>query len=113
MTPFNCPIPLSEYPRVLLAHGGGGRLSQHLIEKMLYPSFENRLLEPLHDGAILSLDGARLAFTTDSYVVHPPFFPGGQGEGNLRLAFSRIRDDEILEGTRRLAALIRTATQGT
>jgi hydrogenase expression/formation protein HypE len=77
MTEFTCPIPLNEYPRVLLAHGGGGRLSQHLIEKMLYPSFENRLLEPLHDGAILSLDGGRLAFTTDSYVVHPPFFPGG------------------------------------
>jgi hydrogenase expression/formation protein HypE len=43
---------------------------------MLYPSFENRLLEPLHDGAVVSLDGGRLAFTTDSYVVHPPFFPG-------------------------------------
>jgi hydrogenase expression/formation protein HypE len=77
VTEFTCPIPLSEYPRVLLAHGGGGRLSQHLIEKMLYPSFENRLLEPLHDGAILSLDGGRLAFTTDSHVVHPLFFPGG------------------------------------
>jgi hydrogenase expression/formation protein HypE len=77
MTDFTCPIPLSEYPRVLLAHGGGGRLSQHLIEKMLYPSFENRLLEPLHDGAVLPLDGGRLAFTTDSYVVHPPLFPGG------------------------------------
>jgi hydrogenase expression/formation protein HypE len=77
MTEFTCPIPLSEYPRVLLAHGGGGRLSQHLIEKMLYPSFENPLLEPLHDGAILSLDGGRLAFTTDSHVVHPLFFPGG------------------------------------
>jgi hydrogenase expression/formation protein HypE len=77
MTEFTCPIPLSEYPRVLLAHGGGGRLSQHLIEKMLYPSFENRLLEPLHDGAIVSLDGGRLAFTTDSHVVHPLFYPGG------------------------------------
>ena len=77
MTELSCPIPLSEYPRVLLAHGGGGRLSQHLVEKMLYPSFENPLLAPLHDGAILSLDSSRLAFTTDSYVVHPPFFPGG------------------------------------
>ena len=56
MSQFTCPIPLNEYPRVLLAHGGGGRLSQHLIEKMLYPSFENPLLEPLHDGAIVSLD---------------------------------------------------------
>ena len=77
MSQFTCPIPLNEYPRVLLAHGGGGRLSQHLIEKMLYPSFENPLLEPLHDGAIVSLDGGRLAFSTDSYVVHPLFFPGG------------------------------------
>ncbi len=77
MTQFSCPIPVAEYPRVLLAHGGGGRLTQHLIEKMLYPSFENPLLEPLHDGAVLSPDGGRLAFTTDSYVVQPPFFPGG------------------------------------
>jgi len=73
----NCPIPLTEYPRVLLAHGGGGRLTQNLIEKMLLPSFDNPFLAPLHDGALISLGEQRLALSTDSYVVHPPFFPGG------------------------------------
>jgi hydrogenase expression/formation protein HypE len=73
----DCPLPLSEYPRVLLAHGGGGRLTQSLIEKMLLPAFDNPFLAPLHDGALLPLDGQRLAFSTDSYVVSPPFFPGG------------------------------------
>jgi hydrogenase expression/formation protein HypE len=78
MTIFpECPLPLDEYPRVLLAHGGGGRLTQNLIERLLLPSFDNPYLAPLHDGALLNLDGARLAFTTDSYVVQPPFFPGG------------------------------------
>ena len=77
MADLTCPIPLNEYPRVLLAHGGGGRLTHQLIEKMFGPSFDNPLLRPLHDGAVFSLDGLRLAFTTDSYVVHPAFFPGG------------------------------------
>ena len=77
MPELTCPIPLNEYPKVLLAHGGGGRLTHQLIDKMFWPSFDNPLLRPLHDGAIFSLDGQRLAFTTDSYVVHPPFFPGG------------------------------------
>lgn len=77
MTNLACPIPLSEYPRVLLAHGGGGRLTLELIERMFGPSFDNPLLRPLHDGAVFSLDGHRLAFSTDSYVVHPQFFPGG------------------------------------
>ena len=78
MTVFpECPLPLDEYPRVLLAHGGGGRLTQNLIERLLLPSFDNPYLAPLHDGALLNVDGRRLAFTTDSYVVQPPFFPGG------------------------------------
>jgi hydrogenase expression/formation protein HypE len=77
MTIFpECPLPLDEYPRVLLAHGGGGRLTQNLIERVLLPSFDSPLLAPLHDGALLDVEG-RLAFTTDSYVVQPPFFPGG------------------------------------
>jgi hydrogenase expression/formation protein HypE len=77
MTQLTCPIPIGDYPRVLLAHGGGGRLSLQLVEKMLHPSFENQIFERLHDGAVLSLERGRLAFTTDSYVVHPLFFPGG------------------------------------
>lgn len=72
-----CPLPLDEYPRVLLAHGGGGRLTQNLIERVLAPSFDNPYLAPLHDGALLDLDTGALAFTTDSYVVQPLFFPGG------------------------------------
>src|SRR5215469_283347 len=72
-----CPLPLSDYREILLAHGSGGKLSQQLIRKIVLPQFGNELLEPLHDGAIFSLGGARLAFSTDSFVVSPIFFPGG------------------------------------
>ncbi|MCS7287163.1 MAG: hydrogenase expression/formation protein HypE [Anaerolineae bacterium] len=74
---FQCPIPISEYPTVLLAHGGGGKLTHMLIERIFLPAFANPALEPLHDGAILEVGGVRLAFTTDSFVVSPIFFPGG------------------------------------
>jgi hydrogenase expression/formation protein HypE len=77
MNTLSCPLPISDYKSILLAHGGGGKLTQQLIQKMFLPSFGNPLLEPLHDGAILNINGARLAFTTDSYVVNPIFFPGG------------------------------------
>ncbi len=73
---LSCPIPRSSYPRVLLAHGGGGRLMHDLIQQMFLPAFRNDLLESLHDGAVFEINGARLAFTTDSYVVHPTVFPG-------------------------------------
>jgi hydrogenase expression/formation protein HypE len=72
-----CPIPISEYPQILLAHGGGGKLMHQLIEKMFVPAFENSLLGARHDGAVFNVGNARLAFTTDSYVVKPLFFPGG------------------------------------
>jgi hydrogenase expression/formation protein HypE len=80
MTPdFNasCPLPLTHYPQVLLAHGGGGRLMQQLIETTFVATFDNPLLAQRHDGAVFEAAGARLAFTTDSYVVRPLFFPGG------------------------------------
>ncbi len=70
-----CPIPISQYPQVMLAHGGGGRLMHSLIHKMFAPTFDN--LEAQHDGAVLQLGDRKLAFTTDSYVVRPLFFPGG------------------------------------
>lgn len=73
---LNCPIPISRYPRILLAHGGGGKLMRHLIREMFVPAFRNEILEPLHDGAVFEINGTRLAFTTDSYVVHPLMFPG-------------------------------------
>ncbi len=80
-----CPIPIADYPHVLLAHGGGGRLSHMLFEKMLRPAFDNAALDARHDGAVLDLAAAggatgaagRLAFSTDSYVVRPLEFPGG------------------------------------
>jgi hydrogenase expression/formation protein HypE len=74
---FSCPIPLSEYPAVLLAHGGGGKLSQQLIRSMFFSQFDNQILKQEHDGAVISPGRGQLAFSTDSYVVHPFFFPGG------------------------------------
>ena len=73
----SCPIPIQDYPHILLAHGGGGRLMHQLLEKMFLPAFGNDMLNARHDGSILGVGGARLAFTTDSYVVRPLFFPGG------------------------------------
>ena len=72
-----CPTPLSDYKEVVLAHGSGGKLSQRLLQSVVLPRFQNELLAPLHDGAIFELDGSRVAFSTDSYVVSPIFFPGG------------------------------------
>jgi hydrogenase expression/formation protein HypE len=74
---LQCPIPISEYPTITLAHGGGGRLTQMLVEKMFAPAFRNEALGELHDGAILPVDAGRLAFSTDSFVISPRFFPGG------------------------------------
>lgn len=74
---LNCPIPKSDYDKVLLAHGGGGTLSQQLIQKLFFSQFSNDLLNVHHDSAMFSLNGTRLAFTTDSYVIRPIFFPGG------------------------------------
>jgi hydrogenase expression/formation protein HypE len=74
---FVCPIPIEQYPHVLLAHGGGGTLTRQLIETMFLPAFGNPMLEARHDGAVFSPPAGKLAFTTDSYVVKPLFFPGG------------------------------------
>lgn len=74
---YSCPVPLAEYPRVLLAHGGGGKLSQHLIETLFVPAFGHTTLETLHDGAVLRVEQGRLAVSTDSFVIDPIFFPGG------------------------------------
>ena len=73
----SCPLPITDYKEIVLAHGSGGRLSHQLISKIIAPQFANDLLAPLHDGAIFSLGAERVAFSTDSYVVSPIFFPGG------------------------------------
>ncbi|HEX5399791.1 MAG TPA: hydrogenase expression/formation protein HypE, partial [Verrucomicrobiae bacterium] len=91
----SCPIPIQDYPHVLLAHGGGGKLMHQLIGKMFLEAFGNPLLETQHDAAVFEISAGggdassppsfatrasrppKLAFTTDSYVVRPLFFPGG------------------------------------
>ena len=79
INPFNlsCPVPRFADDRIVLAHGGGGRLTHQLIEKIFIPAFSNAALEQRHDGAVVPLNGSRLAFTTDSFVVRPLIFPGG------------------------------------
>jgi hydrogenase expression/formation protein HypE len=72
-----CPLPASDKKTVQLAHGGGGRLMQELIRDVFVHAFDNPKLVPLHDGATWPVEKGTLAFTTDSYVVRPLFFPGG------------------------------------
>lgn len=73
---LNCPLPMEKYPHILMAHGGGGKLMRQLIDEMLLPVFSTpNSVE--HDAAVLNLATNKIAFTTDSYVVNPLFFPGG------------------------------------
>lgn len=74
---LSCPLPISTYPHVTLAHGGGGKLSHQLINTMIAAHFDNPELRLLHDGAIINAGSGQFAFSTDSYVIHPIFFPGG------------------------------------
>lgn len=74
---MSCPIPFSEHPQVLMAHGGGGRLMHRLIETMFGNAFSNPILDLRHDSAQFPLPAGRVAMTTDSYVVRPLFFAGG------------------------------------
>lgn len=74
---LSCPIPHIDDQTVLMAHGSGGKAMHRLLESVFMPAFANPALAAAHDGAELNIAGTRLAFTTDSYVVHPLFFPGG------------------------------------
>ncbi|MFT6924672.1 MAG: hydrogenase expression/formation protein HypE [Psychromonas sp.] len=62
---------------IKMAHGSGGRLSNELISELFFPAFANPILNQANDGALLTMDSRRLAFSTDSFVVNPYFFPGG------------------------------------
>lgn len=62
---------------ILLGHGSGGKLSQELFESIFHPNFTNPLLDDVHDGAVFSVESGKLAFSTDTFVVNPLFFPGG------------------------------------
>ncbi len=74
---WTCPLPLRDYPNIVLGHGGGGKLSAELIQHLFMPAFSNDVLGSLGDSAVLSVGGQRLAFSTDSFVVRPLIFPGG------------------------------------
>ncbi|MEU0392194.1 hydrogenase expression/formation protein HypE [Streptomyces sp. NPDC006208] len=74
---WTCPMPLRDQPRVVMGHGGGGAMSAELVEHIFAPAFGGPVLAQLSDSAAVELGGARLAFSTDSFVVRPLFFPGG------------------------------------
>jgi hydrogenase expression/formation protein HypE len=74
---LSCPAPLPAKDTILLGHGSGGKLSAELIRDIFLPAFENPVLARLDDQAIVNVNGQRLAITTDSFVVKPLFFPGG------------------------------------
>ncbi|MCA9411409.1 MAG: hydrogenase expression/formation protein HypE [Candidatus Omnitrophica bacterium] len=76
-TSFTCPLPIDQYPTVTLPHGGGGKLMNQLISEMFLKAFQPDETGQPHDGAVNFLGDSRFAFTTDSYVVRPLFFPGG------------------------------------
>lgn len=77
ITEWTCPLPLRNSPNIVMGHGGGGTLSQELVEHLFVPAFGNSALNELGDGAVVVAPGGRLAMSTDSYVVRPLFFPGG------------------------------------
>ena len=70
---LSCPFPISDYPVITMAHGGGGKLTSLLIDSIFRPLFASPALDTQHDSARLQIGNARLAFTTDSYVVSPLF----------------------------------------
>ena len=102
---LNCPIPLGDHASVQLAHGGGGRLMQGLIEGLFLPAFAPQPGDPRkrqaapHDSAVLEFGASRLALTTDTFVVSPLFFPGGDIG---RLAVYGTVNDLAMAGARPL-----------
>ena len=96
---WSCPLPLRDHPNIVLGHGGGGLLTAELIEHLFLPAFRNDILEDLGDASVLPEMRGRLAFSTDSFVVHPLFFPGGSiGE----LAVNGTVNDIAMSGARPL-----------
>src|SRR5271165_3886370 len=94
-----CPLPLRDYPSIVIGHGGGGQLSNELVAHLFLPAFQNPVLQNLGDSSVLPETTGRLAFSTDSYVVRPLFFPGGSiGE----LAVHGTINDLAMSGARPL-----------
>ncbi len=74
---LSCPLPIMDHKTIQLAHGAGGQLSNDLIDTLFLPRFANKTLEAMEDQAVLDFPGKRLSFSTDTFVVDPIFFPGG------------------------------------
>ena len=74
---WSCPLPLRDYPAIVMGHGGGGTLSAELVEHIFKPAFSNAALDRMSDSAVVQVPAGRLAYSTDSFVVRPLFFPGG------------------------------------
>ena len=74
---WTCPVPLQNYPTIVMGHGAGGKMMNDLIRHLFGAEFHNELLGQLADATVLDPGPGRLAFTTDSFVVSPLFFPGG------------------------------------
>lgn len=96
---LNCPLPLDRPSKVTMAHGGGGRIMRQLIQDLFGRTFAGPALETEHDSAVVPFPDGRLAFTTDSYVVRPLFFPGGDIG---RLAVFGTVNDLAMSGARPL-----------
>jgi hydrogenase expression/formation protein HypE len=96
---WTCPIPLKDYPNIVMGHGAGGKMMNDLIRHLFAAEFQNFLLGQMADATTLDLNGGRLAFTTDSFVVSPLFFPGGDiGE----LAVNGTVNDLAMSGAKPL-----------
>lgn len=95
---LQCPLPLN-YDQIVMGHGGGGRLMQQLLDRIIHPEFSNPLLDQKHDSAVFSLGAQKIAFTTDSYVVNPLFFAGGDIG---KLAVCGTLNDLAMSGARPL-----------
>ncbi len=74
---WSCPMPLRDQPNIVMGHGGGGKLSAELIEHLFLPAFSNEHLDGLGDAAVMELPAGKIAMSTDSFVVRPRIFPGG------------------------------------
>ncbi len=74
---WTCPLPLRDSPAVVMGHGGGGAMSAELVTQLFLPAFAGQSSDALADSAVLDIGGQRIAFSTDSFVVQPLFFPGG------------------------------------
>ena len=109
-----CPAPILDHKTIVLGHGSGGKLTHQLIQEMILPAFRNPLLETQHDGAVFSLGGTRVAFSTDSYVVNPIFFPGGNiGDLAVNGTVTIFRCVELVRSISRRLSLLRKGSRWT